>query len=681
MKKTIFCLTFLLLIVFNTGLFAQPAPPVLLSPPNGAINVSLFPAFDWTDVSGAASYQIQIFQGATTVFDLSGITVSQYTLLSAVLQYNTGYYWRVRATGSSGTGAWSGNFTFTTGNPVPGVPVLLAPANGSTNVSLTPALDWGDVTAVWYYRLQISTSNTFNTFVLDLSGLISSGYVVPLGILSNGITYYWRVNAANAGGIGDWSTVWNFTTIPLPPSPPTLLSPLNNSINVSTAPLLDWTDASGATGYRVQVSANSAFTQIALDQNVTASAYTVSAGLLSGLTQYYWRVSSVNSGGEGVWSSVFNFRTIIAPPAAPLLITPANNAVNIPISNVLLDWNDVSGSTSYRVQVSTNSGFTSTLVNAVTGSTSQYTIGTGILQYSTVYYWRANSTNAGGTGEWSEVRTFTTIVTVPAAPTLIAPANNATNVSLTPYMTWNSVAGADSYRFQISTSATFASYVINIPNITSTIFQVPSGNLIGNTQYYWRVAAVNTGGQGPYSTVWTFRTMQTFTLNLKVYLEGFYNGSTQVPDTIKVYLRNSSSPFALRDSSAVYLPANGNVIINFGNATNGSYYIVVKHRNHLETWSTTPQTFSTGNTTNFDFTNNAGKAYGNNMKQVGSVWVLYGGDGNADGYVDPSDYSLFITEFGLDGYKGSDFNGNSFVDGYDLPVLYSNFGKSLARPY
>jgi hypothetical protein len=164
-------------------------------------------------------------------------------------------------------------------------------------------------------------------------------------------------------------------------------------------------------------------------------------------------------------------------------------------------------------------------------------------------------------------------------------------------------------------------------------------------------------------------------------MEGFYNGTTQVQDTVTVYLALSTAPFTFADTSKVYLSPTGTATLNYGNAANGNYYIVIKHRNHIETWSSAAQPFTTGQTVNYDFTTAQAKAYGGNMKQVGSVWVIYGGDGNADGYVDPADYDLYKTQFGKDGYRSCDFNGDSWIDGHDLNILYPNFGKSLSRPY
>ncbi|MFZ4590290.1 MAG: dockerin type I domain-containing protein [Ignavibacteria bacterium] len=681
MKKIFSMFALLLMLFVSVSLMAQPSPPVLIAPPNNATGVSLFPTFDWNDVSGATSYRIQIFTGATTVLDQSGITASQYAIVSAVLAYSTQYYWRVNATGGTGTSNWSQQWYFTTQDAPPGIPTLLSPINGAVNISLTPTLNWNAVPNAGFYRMQVSTDNAFNTTVLDVTGLVNAGYAIQPGVLSNGVQYYWRVNATNTGGTSNWSTVWNFTTILAAPAPPNLLLPVNGAIGVSTQPILDWSDVPGAATYHLQISLNNSFTALALDQSgITVSTYTVGPGILSGTQQYFWRVSSVNVGGEGLWSTVFNFTTTIGAPAAPVLVSPPNNSTGASLTPIL-DWNNVIGATSYRVQLSLSPSFTTTIVNQVTGANSQYQVFPA-LNFNTTYYWRANATNAGGTSTWSEVWQFTTMISPPLAPTLLLPVNNATGVSLTPFMDWTDVSGAVTYRLQVATNNTFTNVVYNNVAITTSGFTLPSGYLIGSTQYFWRVAAINSGGQGPYSNpTFSFTTRQTFFLSLKVYLEGFYNGTSQVKDSMKVYLRNPTTPFALRDSSNAIVDSTGNTIISFANATNGSYYIIVKHRNHLETWTAAPMSFSTGNVTTYNFTDNITKAYGSNLKQVGSAFVLYGGDANQDGYVDPTDYTYYKSQFGLSGYKSADFNGDGFVDGYDAPILYNNFGKSYARPF
>jgi hypothetical protein len=89
------------------------AAPGLLTPASGAI-VALPVTLDWNDVTGAASYQIQIDDSSAfstpLVIDQT-VTPSQFALSSAVARQ---HWWRVRGRNSAGTaGAWSAVRTFT----------------------------------------------------------------------------------------------------------------------------------------------------------------------------------------------------------------------------------------------------------------------------------------------------------------------------------------------------------------------------------------------------------------------------------------------------------------------------------------------------------------------------------------------------------------------------------------
>ena len=680
MRKIFYSFLFLFAFVIASGVYAQPSPPNLLTPADNATNISLFPTFTWSASSGATYYHIQVFTGSSTVIDVNNITSTSYTVTSAVLTGNTYYYWHVSAANGSGEGVYSIFYHFTTTVAIPNPPNLNSPANGAIDVTLTPTLGWSSSSGATQYRVQISSDSNFASTVLDVPGLTNPAYVVPSGVLSNYIVYYWRVNASNAGGSSNWSTVYHFRTVPAVPIAPTLAAPPNNSTNVSTTVSLKWNKLQNIINYQVQVSQNSSFTALVVSDNATDSLYTIPGGALGGTTQYWWRVCATNSGGTGPWSNAWSFTTGVAPPAAPVLIYPPDQSTGIPVSGVTFDWNNSTGATQYRIQISTSSNFGTTFVNQVV-TTSQYTLNTPAMSNNTVYYWRVNATNTGGTSAWSAVWQFTTIEAAPVAPTLLSPANNSVNISLTPVLDWSDVSNATSYVVQVSTTNTFTNTVVNA-TVTNSTYTVPSGILQGYTTYYWRVASKNGGGQGAWSTIWNFRTVQSFNLNLTLFLEGFYNGSTQIPDTVKIYLAQNTSPYTFKDSSLSLVSNTGvAALTSFAKATSGNYYIVVTHRNHLETWSANAMYFSTGNTVSYNFTDNSNKAYGNNMKQVGSVWVLYGGDANQDGNISPADYELFKTQFGLSGYKSCDFNGDGFIDAYDLPILNANFGKSKMRPY
>ena len=98
---------------------------------------------------------------------------------------------------------------------VPVAPVLVSPPNVSTQVSLIPTLDWDTVYNAFTYGVQISIDPNFASLIIDTSGLRSTNYQVPPGILNLGTIYFWRANARNGMGLSPWSVTWFFTTTPV----------------------------------------------------------------------------------------------------------------------------------------------------------------------------------------------------------------------------------------------------------------------------------------------------------------------------------------------------------------------------------------------------------------------------------------------------------------------------------
>jgi Arylsulfotransferase (ASST)/Bacterial Ig-like domain len=177
----------------------------------------------------------------------------------------------------------------------------------------------------------------------------------------------------------------------------------------------------------------------------------------------------------------------------------------------------------------------------------------------------------------------------------------------------------------------------------------------------------------------TYRDESVLTLNIILAPEGFYNtqsGTLNMKDTVRSYLRNAVSPYKFIDSSkSVIDSVNFNGVFRFYNISPGTYYVVVKHRNSIETWSKNGgESLAPGNSYNYDFTDSMSKAYGNNLAHKGSKYCIYSGDVNQDGFVDLSD--LQETDNGsylyLTGYLNYDVNGDNFVDISDLLITEKN---------
>lgn len=96
---------------------------------------------------------------------------------------------------------------------------------------------------------------------------------------------------------------------------------------------------------------------------------------------------------------------------------------------------------------------------------------------------------------------------LPSPPTLIAPLNNATNLSLTPLCDWDGLGLASSYNIQVATDLNFISIVLDNLILNKSELTIPGGLLTNNTQYYWRIRGINITGTGPWSLIWSFTTI------------------------------------------------------------------------------------------------------------------------------------------------------------------------------
>jgi subtilisin-like proprotein convertase family protein len=97
---------------------AAPGAPTLTSPANGDKGVSNLPTFSWSEDLQATTYNLQVATDpgfSNVVASASGLMATSYTL-SAPLDANTLYYWRVWAANTCGTGAYSAVSAFVTAN-------------------------------------------------------------------------------------------------------------------------------------------------------------------------------------------------------------------------------------------------------------------------------------------------------------------------------------------------------------------------------------------------------------------------------------------------------------------------------------------------------------------------------------------------------------------------------------
>jgi hypothetical protein len=179
------------------------------------------------------------------------------------------------------------------------------------------------------------------------------------------------------------------------------------------------------------------------------------------------------------------------------------------------------------------------------------------------------------------------------------------------------------------------------------------------------------------------------TIDVSAILQGYHTGaglmtnalanqsvgsSTTDVDSVTIELHEATSPYDLAYSVKGILQNNGTVSCMFNNIIHGrDYYLVIKNRNHIETWSANPVTLAAS--LNYNFTTSNTKAFGNNLVEVNpNSWAIYSGDINQDGTVDNLDISpleLDAENFAT-GYYTTDLNGDGSVDNLDVSFIEIN---------
>ena len=215
----------------------------------------------------------------------------------------------------------------------------------------------------------------------------------------------------------------------------------------------------------------------------------------------------------------------------------------------------------------------------------------------------------------------------------------------------------------------------------SGLFRVRLNTAVGSTAV--SQATLNIGTNDPSKPVFkvslqTNDSLRTGLKNLQLtaLVQGLYNPvtNTSMRDTLTVLLRRFTSPYALVDSADAYMSSSGTGSFNFRNAQTGvSYYIVVRHRNGLETWSSAPVVFS-GIQASYNFTSSASTAYGGNLVLKGTKYCIYSGDINFDFQIDGADVvsaDNAASNYSY-GYLPQDINGDGFVDATDVEITHNN---------
>ncbi len=334
------------------------------------------------------------------------------------------------------------------------------------------------------------------------------------------------------------------------------------------------------------------------------------------------------------------------------------------------------------------------------------------IEFTGTNYWTRNTVSGYGTGSGSAKFDFWTASTGTTQSLVTLDfANSVSGDSLKydyAYAPYNT--GTDSLEIQTSTNAgtTYTSLVRLYGNATSGI----GGNSLNTT-------GTSTALFSPTSSQWQtkrialpagtnkikFRARSGFGNNL--YLDnickttslvtavpstitfaaqGYFdeiNTKLNIRDSATFYLRNAVAPYSIVDSGkSVVDSITASGTVTFANAPSGTYFVVVKGGNILETWSRSGgEIYTRGTPFTFNFTDAANKAFGNNLILKGSRYCIYSGEVIKNNVIDLNDIiqinnaaSSFTT-----GFNVNDLTGDRVVDLADDVIVFNNSSNFVTR--
>ncbi len=282
---------------------------------------------------------------------------------------------------------------------------LTYPADGQ-NAIQPFSFSWDEVTGAEFYFLEVATDASFNSVVYkrQINELEFDATNIALEV---GSTYYWRVITRMTGVADVASAVRSFVLVN-----PEIVSPANNAVGVSLTPDIVFRDLGEGFSYELQISRDAGFSSFVVDETgIATTTYTVPAETLTTFASYYMRVRTINGSLTSVWSEIVMISTITTSPDIPVILTPTENE-NVSGPDVTITIAEEPYATSFTMWLSKSASFIWTDRKVKTLNAYDYDVVYTDLIDNTTYYVKVKA-NMGSTGstDWSEIRSFSTLVT------------------------------------------------------------------------------------------------------------------------------------------------------------------------------------------------------------------------------------------------------------------------------
>jgi hypothetical protein len=360
-----------------------------------------------------------------------------------------------------------------------------SPANGATQVSLTPTLSWrgGDANLddTLTYDVYFGTSSP------PLFSTTQAGTSYIPGNLSYSTTYYWQIIVRDSAGAETAGPIWSFLTVDNFNDPPELddFSPPDLTTDVELGATLSWTGTDPDPGDTItyDVYFGSSIPPALKTTDQTSSTY--NPGQLSSGSRYYWRIVARDNYGNETTGPLLSFTTLNNPPQFTSY-NPADGETGVSLTPIL-QWDTVDPDPGDIVRYDVYFGPSSPPPLVVTSQGAQSYSPAGQLTHMTVYYWYIVARDNHGAETESPIQSFTTLDNPPQFVSF-SPYDGSIGISLTPTLSWTAIDPdpPDTLVYDIYFGTTSPAPLV-LSNQTVTTYQ--PGQLSYSTRYYWKVIA------------------------------------------------------------------------------------------------------------------------------------------------------------------------------------------------
>ncbi len=394
---------------------ATVSASVHLDPPPAPASLTASAAADgsivlaWQPVTGAWSYTAyrkDLTAGDTAFAKITSVGGGSTTLTINEAEPNHTYEFYVTATHGGGESAQSNHATATALLALPPAPSGLT---ATPNADGTIALSWtAPGTNLWYYVYQRDVTAGETGFT-RLPLPITQGTTMTASYLTLAHTYEFKVTAINQAGEGPASGTVQATANVPPPGKPTGLTATPKSDGTIA---LSWTAPGTNLWYYVyqqDVTAGGNWQKLPLP---ITEGTTMTAGLLTQGHSYQFKVTAINSGGEGQASDVATATCHYAPPPAPTNL----RGVSAGDGSIDLTW-DAPGANLYYWLYERDVTAGETTFTKSAYPTDQTSASWGSLRDGHTYEFRVTAQNPGGEGSPSNTVQVVAHGGLPAPPT------------------------------------------------------------------------------------------------------------------------------------------------------------------------------------------------------------------------------------------------------------------------